>query len=183
MGLPYTFVKIIHLTEELLLSLFSWKIYFANSVLFSYFSCLKSLMWFLYLSLKVVSAKFFFIIWVINDICSIYNWWSLTLTNKWAFILYPTVASKWLLLCWQNVRFVWRYDRTNVPQAAITCFDCISIKYLVHGMISWKMFWNVLMLLFTLLEKGGLTHIISLFLFFVGCWCKIVEFVTEATFF
>ena len=33
-----------------------------------------------------------------------------------------------------------RYNRTNVAQAAITYLDCISIKYLVHGMIPWKMF-------------------------------------------
>ena len=31
-------------------------------------------------------------------------------------------------------------NRTNVPQTAITYLDCISIKYLVDGMIPWKIF-------------------------------------------
>ena len=36
-GLSYTFVIIVHLTEKPMLSGFSCQIYFANSVLFSYF--------------------------------------------------------------------------------------------------------------------------------------------------
>ena len=55
--LPCTLAIIVHLTEKLMLWRFSCQIYFANSVLFSYFSCLKYLMWFLYLSSKVVSAN------------------------------------------------------------------------------------------------------------------------------
>ena len=43
LGLPYTFVIINHLTEKLILSRFSCQVYFVNAVLFSYFSCLKSL--------------------------------------------------------------------------------------------------------------------------------------------
>ena len=35
---------------------------------------------------------------------------------------------------------VGRYNGTNVPQAAITYLDFIAIKYLVRGMIPWKMF-------------------------------------------
>ena len=31
-----------------------------------------------------------------------------------------------------------RYNRTNVSQAAIIYLDCISVKYLVHGMIPWN---------------------------------------------
>ena len=53
-GLGLTFVIIIHLTEKMMLSCFSCRMYFANSVLFSYFLCLKSLLWFLHLSLKAL---------------------------------------------------------------------------------------------------------------------------------
>ena len=33
-----------------------------------------------------------------------------------------------------------RYNRTDVPQAALIDLYCISMKYLVHGTILWKMF-------------------------------------------
>ena len=57
LGFPLTFDAIECLMEKLMLLCFNCLIYLANSVQFSYFSCLKSLVWFLYLSLKGVSAK------------------------------------------------------------------------------------------------------------------------------
>ena len=101
LGLQYTFVIIVHITEKLILSRFSCQMCFANSVLFPYFSCLKSYVIsvpFFKSGVSWSEIKFFFIIGVDIHVCSIYNWWSMALTIKWAFILYPTIDSKWLLL-------------------------------------------------------------------------------------
>ena len=55
---PLTFDVIEYLMEKLMLLPFNCQIYLANSVQFSYYSYLKkSLLRFLYLSLKGVSAK------------------------------------------------------------------------------------------------------------------------------
>ena len=57
LGFSLTFDAIEYLMEKLMLLRFNSRIYLANLVQFSYFSCLKSLVWFLYLSLKGMSAK------------------------------------------------------------------------------------------------------------------------------
>ena len=57
LGFPPNFDAIEYLMEKLMLLRFRCQIDLANSVLFSYFLCLKSLVWFQYLSLKGVSAK------------------------------------------------------------------------------------------------------------------------------
>ena len=57
LGFPRSFDTIEYLMEKLMLLRFYCQIYFASSVTFSYFLSLKSLVWFLYLSLKSVSAK------------------------------------------------------------------------------------------------------------------------------
>ena len=57
LGFPLTLDAIEYLMEKLMLLCFNCQIYLANSVQFSYFSCLESLVCFLYLSLKGVSAK------------------------------------------------------------------------------------------------------------------------------
>ena len=54
---PRTFDTIDLLMGKLMLTRFNYQVYLATSILFPYFSCLKSLVWFLYLSLKGVSAK------------------------------------------------------------------------------------------------------------------------------
>ena len=54
---PLTFDVIEYLMEKLMLLPFNCQIYLANSGQFSYYSYLKSLLRFLYLSLKGVSAK------------------------------------------------------------------------------------------------------------------------------
>ena len=54
---PLTFDVIEYLMEKLMLLPFNCQIYLADSVQFSYYSYLKSLLRFLYLSLKGVSAK------------------------------------------------------------------------------------------------------------------------------
>ena len=45
--------------------------------------------------------------------------------------------------CCFGDKMLWLWEdnnRTNVPQTAITYLDSISIKYLVDGMIPWKIF-------------------------------------------
>ena len=54
---PLTFDAIEYLMEKLILLRFNCQMYLASLVQLSYFSCLKFLVWFLYLSLKGVSAK------------------------------------------------------------------------------------------------------------------------------
>ena len=126
-----------------LLEHFSCQMYFSNSVLFSYFSYLKSLLWSLYLSLKVVPANLklnfsssFELLtmsaWYITD-----RFWHSPLSGHLFFTLqlHPNDC------CFgDNVIVVGKYNRTNVPQAAITYLDCTSIKNFMHGIILWKMF-------------------------------------------
>ena len=57
LGFPLSFDAIEYLVEKLILLCFNCYMYLANSVQFSYFSCLKSRVWFQYLSLKGVSSK------------------------------------------------------------------------------------------------------------------------------
>ena len=57
LGIQLTFDVIEYLMQKLMLLCFSCQIHLAYLVLFSNFSCLKSLVWFLYFSLKGVSAK------------------------------------------------------------------------------------------------------------------------------
>lgn len=54
---PRTFDTIDLLMGKLMLTRFNYQVYLATSILFPYFLCLKLLVWFLYLSLKGVSAK------------------------------------------------------------------------------------------------------------------------------
>ena len=48
LGFPFTFDAIEYLMEKLMLLRFNCQIYLANSMQFSYFSCLKHFVWFLY---------------------------------------------------------------------------------------------------------------------------------------
>ena len=52
-----TFNAIEYLMVKMMLLRFNCQLYLANSMLFSYFSCLKSLAWFMYLSLRGAPVK------------------------------------------------------------------------------------------------------------------------------
>ena len=57
LGLPQTLLTISHLIIGAMFFFFNSHTYSANSVQLWYFWCLKSLLWLLFLSLKVVSAR------------------------------------------------------------------------------------------------------------------------------
>ena len=57
LGLPQTLLNISHLIIGAMFFFFNSHTYSANSVQLWYFWCLKSLLWLLFLSLKVVSAR------------------------------------------------------------------------------------------------------------------------------